>query len=194
VKQCHLPAAVRWKEIEMNEMQTQPNAMSRREVLKKAGFASVALMTLSTTSSVFSAGQSSPLAWLGAQEAEAAEGKKDVQEVLRANFGDRTIQPSHVMLKTPIIAENGAVVPVDIESDLPMEADNYVKKMYIFVDENAEPFIASVDLTPASGKAAYSLRIKMRQTSQVRAVVETNKGVLYGDTKTVKVTIGGCGG
>jgi len=141
---------------------------------------------------MFSPGGSSPLSWLGAQEVEAAG--RDVREVLRANFGDRTIQPSHVVLKTPIIAENGRVVPVAIDSDLPMEAGNYVKKMYIFVDQNTDPFIGSVDLTPASGKAAYSLRIKMRKTSLVRAIVETNKGVLYGDTKTVKVTIGGCGG
>jgi len=176
----------------MKEMQTQPTAVSRREFLKKAGFASVAVMAVSTVSSMFSAGPSSPLSWLGAQEAEAAG--RDVREVLRANFGDRTIQPAHVMLKTPIIAENGAVVPVAIDSDLPMEAGNYVKKMYIFVDQNADPFIGSVDLTPASGKAAYALRIKMRKTSLVRAIVETNKGVLYGDTKTVKVTIGGCGG
>ncbi len=176
----------------MKEMQTQPNGVSRREFLKKAGFASVAVMAVSTVSSMFSTGGKSPLSWLGAQEAEAAG--KDVREVLRANFGDRTIQPSHVTLKTPIIAENGAVVPVAIDSDLPMEAGNYVKKIYIFVDQNGDPFIASADLTPASGKAAYALRIKMRKTSLVRAVVETNKGVLYGDTKTVKVTIGGCGG
>jgi len=176
----------------MKEKQTQPSAVSRRQFLKQAGFASVAVMAVSTVSSMFSAEASSPLSWLGAQEAEAAG--RDVREVLRANFGDRTIQPSHVTLKTPIIAENGAVVPVTIDSDLPMEAANYVKKMYIFVDQNADPFIASVDLTPASGKALYALRIKMRKTSLVRAIVETNKGVLYGDTKTVKVTIGGCGG
>jgi len=177
----------------MKEMQTQPSAVSRRQFLKQAGFASVAVMAVSTVSSMFSAGGgSSPLSWLGAQEVEAAG--RDVREVLRANFGDRTIQPSHVTLKTPIIAENGRVVPIAIDSDLPMEAGNYVKKIYIFVDENDEPFIAGVDLTPASGKAAYALRIKMRKTSLVRAIVETNKGVLYGDTKTVKVTIGGCGG
>ncbi len=97
-------------------------------------------------------------------------------------------------MKVPIIAENGAVVPVSISSDLPMEAGNYVKKIYIFADNNSNPFIASVDLSPANGRAAFSLRIKMRKTSPVRAIVETNKGKLYGTTKTVKVTIGGCGG
>ena len=75
-----------------------------------------------------------------------------------------------------------------------MEEGNYVKKLYIFADENYHPLIATTDLTPANGKAALSLRIKMRKTSQVRAIAETNKGELYGAIKSVKVTIGGCGG
>ncbi len=101
---------------------------------------------------------------------------------------------SHVTMKTPIIAENGAVVPINISSDLPMEPGNYVKKIYILVDKNLDPFIASMGLTPANGKAAVSLRIKMRKTSLVRTILETSNGKLYGSTKTVKVTIGGCGG
>jgi len=178
----------------MSERQIQPTStVTRRDFLKRAGFASVAVMAVSTVSSLFSGDPRSPLSWLGGREAAAATGR-DVRDVIRATFGNRTIQPSHVTLKTPIIAEDGRVVPVEIDSDLPMEPGNYVKKIYIFVDENADPFVGSVDLTPASGKAAYALRIKMRKTSQVRAILETNKGVLYGDKKTVKVTIGGCGG
>jgi predicted secreted protein len=54
--------------------------------------------------------------------------------------------------------------------------------------------VAGVDLTPANGKAEFSMRIKMRKTANVRVVLETSKGKLYGATKAVKVTIGGCGG
>ncbi|HHN66253.1 MAG TPA: thiosulfate oxidation carrier protein SoxY [Nitrospirae bacterium] len=120
--------------------------------------------------------------------------KENINDVLKKFFGDRKIEMSHVKLKTPIIAENGAVVPVTIISDLPMEKDNYVKKIYIFVDENYHPFTASAELSPANGKAALALRIKMRKTSNVRAILETNTGKLYGAQKAVKVTIGGCGG
>jgi len=119
---------------------------------------------------------------------------EDINDKLKATFGNRRVELSHVTMKTPIIAENGAVVPVNIDSDLPMETGDYVKKVYIFVDNNYDPFIASMDLSPANGKAALSLRIKMRKTSQVRAIMETSNGKLYGSIKTVKVTIGGCGG
>jgi sulfur-oxidizing protein SoxY len=126
---------------------------------------------------------------------EAATDKgEDVKKVLRETFGKRKIKMAKVKMKVPSIAENGAVVPVRINSDLPMDKGNYVKKIYIFVDQNPHPLVASTDLTPASGKAAFSLRMKMRKTSQVRAVLETSNGDLYGSTKTVKVTIGGCGG
>ncbi|NOX81193.1 MAG: thiosulfate oxidation carrier protein SoxY [Deltaproteobacteria bacterium] len=172
---------------------------ARREFIKKTGVASAALLSLSALSSVIPMGngKAGKGDWLGPRAAEAAPTAPStgaIKDKLRATFGDRKIEMSHVTMKTPIIAENGAVVPVSISSDLPMEPGNYVKKIYIFVDANYNPFIASMDLTPASGKAAFSLRIKMRKTSQVRAIVETNKGKLYGMTKTVKVTIGGCGG
>jgi sulfur-oxidizing protein SoxY len=124
----------------------------------------------------------------------AAEEKEDIKDVLKKFFGDRKIETGHVDLKVPIIAENGAVVPITVTSDLPMTPDNYVKKIYVFAEGNLRPFTASMELTPANGKAELALRIKMRQTSDVRAVVETNTGKLYQGSKPVKVTIGGCGG
>jgi sulfur-oxidizing protein SoxY len=118
----------------------------------------------------------------------------NIKQVLRKNFGDRKINMSHVDLKVPIIAENGAVVPIKIITDLPMQPDNYVRKLYLFVDENTNPYIASATLTPENGSAGLQLKIKMRKTSNVRAVAVMSDGTLYGDIKSVKVTLGGCGG
>lgn len=120
--------------------------------------------------------------------------KESIKDVMKRQFGDRHMSMSHVDIKAPIIAENGAVVPIRVVSDLPMRPDDYVKKMYIYAEGNLEPYVAGVDLTPANGKADFSLRIKMRKTANVRAVVETSKGKLYEATRAVKVTIGGCGG
>jgi len=170
---------------------------SRREFLKKTGLVSAALVSCSAISTLIPAGKrddSSLLGLFGPNEVQAAPVIEDVNDKLKSTFGNRRVDLSHVTMKTPIIAENGAVVPVNIESDLPMETGDYVKKIYVFVDKNYDPFIASMDLSPANGKAALSLRIKMRMTSQVRAIMETSNGKLYGSIKTVKVTIGGCGG
>ncbi len=130
----------------------------------------------------------------GAAQAPAVRGGGTINTVLKEHFGDRKITMSHIDLKVPIIAENGAVVPIKIVTDLPMEKDNYVQKMYLFVDENTNPYIASAALTPANGNAGLQLKIKMRKTSNVRAIAVMSDGTLYGDIKSVKVTLGGCGG
>ncbi len=174
-------------------MKEKDVTFSRREFLTKTGFASVALLSVGALGSVIPSGKGSVASWIAPRGAEAVE-VKDVNEELKKTFGNRKIEMSHVTMKAPIIAENGGVVPININSDLPMEPGNYVKKIYLYVDKNFEPYVGSVDLTPANGKAAFALRIKMRKTSQVRAILETNKGKLYAAVKTVKVTIGGCGG
>ena len=125
----------------------------------------------------------------------AAEEKAgDIKDTLKKLFGDRKIETGHVDLDVPIIAENGAVVPVTVTSDLPMTAGDYVKNVYVFSEGNLNPFVAKMSLTSANAKAEIAMRIKMRKTSNVRAVVETSKGNLYQNMKEVKVTVGGCGG
>jgi sulfur-oxidizing protein SoxY len=124
---------------------------------------------------------------------EVAEGE-NINDTLKRLFGSRKIEMANVDLKAPIIAENGAAIPITVISDLPMDKDNYVKKIYILVEGNLKPHIATIDLAPVNGKAEFAMRIKMRKSSNVRAVLETSSGKLYGDIKPVKVTIGGCGG
>ncbi len=155
--------------------------LSRREFIKATGAACAAFLMAGTLPGLV-------------KPTSAAEAEEKIGDVLKRHFGDRKIETGHVDIKAPIIAENGAVVPITVTSDLPMEKDNYVKKIYIYAEGNIQPYVASSNLTPANGKAELALRIKMRKTSNVRAVFETSTGKLYEGIKSVKVTIGGCGG
>lgn len=92
-----------------------------------------------------------------------------------------------IKLKVPEIAENGAVVPVNVKTDLAN-----VKSMAVYAKENPRPLVAYFELSKHS-VANVSTRMKMGKTSLVTAVVETSDGV-YETSKEVKVTIGGCGG
>jgi sulfur-oxidizing protein SoxY len=87
----------------------------------------------------------------------------------------------------PEIAENGAVVPVTISTSL-----ENVESISIVVDKNPRPMAATFEILPDT-LPDISSRIKMGQTSDVRAVVKTDQGI-YSTAKQVKVTIGGCGG
>ena len=116
-----------------------------------------------------------------------------VKKVLKERFGDRILKKGHVQLDVPVDAPDGRVVPVFIETDLPMERDNYVKGIHLLVDHNPDIYLAGYQLTPALGAASIDTRIKMRRTSYVRAIAETSRGELWYAATKVYVGLNGCG-
>ena len=118
---------------------------------------------------------------------------EEVARIYRERFGGRTITHAHVQLDMPAVAEDGRVVPVIIESDLPMTAEHYVKGIHLIVDHNPDAHLAGFYLTPAVGQVSISTRIKMKRSTWVRAILETNTGELWADYAKVLVTLNGCG-
>lgn len=108
-------------------------------------------------------------------------------DALSELFGATPEASDAVSMKIPDIAENGAVVPVSVTTSL-----DDVESISVIVDNNPTPLAASFTLS-ARTPADVSVRIKMGESSMVRAVVKAG-GQLYETTKEVKVTIGGCGG
>jgi sulfur-oxidizing protein SoxY len=103
-------------------------------------------------------------------------------------FGTNQATPSDaITLGAPEIAENGAVVPISVKTTL-----SDVESVSVIVDKNPRPLAVSFQIPPGTG-ANVACRIKMGETSPVRAVVKTGSG-LFSAEKEVKVTIGGCGG
>ena len=133
------------------------------------------------------AGLLTPQSVIGAWNAEAF-GAKEMPSALTALMGSDHTEPSEeIKIKAPDIAENGAVVPITISS-----AMKGVESVALIASNNPVPLVASFDL----GEGAHcfvSTRIKMGKTGDVVAVVKTG-GKLYSARKSVKVTIGGCGG
>ena len=118
---------------------------------------------------------------------------QEVARILKGLFGDRPIRQGHVALDMPLVAEDGRVVPVMIESDLPMSSDQYVKAVHLIVDHNPDPHLAAFHLTPALGSVSLSTRIKMKRTTWVRAILETSRGEVWAGYAKVLVTLNGCG-
>jgi sulfur-oxidizing protein SoxY len=105
----------------------------------------------------------------------------------------RPFRRGHVELDMPVVAEDGRVVPVIIESDLPMERDRYVTAVHLIVDHNPDAHLAAFRLTPALGPVSISTRIKMKRTTWVRALVETSAGEVWAEYARVSVSLNGCG-
>jgi len=150
--------------------------MDRRSILKAAG-------TLSAAAAAVAA---FPRAVFAAYSEKAFKNPK-IEDSLNELFGGNATTPSgDVKLKAPDIAENGAVVPIEVSTS--MKAD----KIAFMVKENPNPLAIVADI-PAGTEAMMKTRVRMGKTTQVTATVSSN-GKLYTASKEVKVTIGGCGG
>jgi sulfur-oxidizing protein SoxY len=117
----------------------------------------------------------------------------EVARILKELFGNRPIQRGHVQLDMPVVAEDGRVVPVIIESDLPMTDEHHVRAVHLIVDHNPDAHLAAFHLTPALGAVSISTRIKMKRTTWVRAILETSTGEVWAGYSRVLVTLNGCG-
>ena len=118
---------------------------------------------------------------------------EEVARILEKISDGRPIRRGHVSLDMPLVAEDGRVVPVIIETDLPMTADEYVKAVHLIVDHNPDPHLAAFHLTAALGRVSISTRIKMKRTTWVRAILQTSSGDVWAGYARVLVTLNGCG-
>jgi len=119
---------------------------------------------------------------------KAAFDAKTVDDAVNGLFGSTGLTGSDkIKIKAPDIAENGAVVPISVTTDVAG-----AETISVIVEKNASPLAASFDLG-AGTEGFVSTRIKMGKTSSVIAVVKAG-GKLHSAGKEVKVTIGGCGG
>ena len=111
---------------------------------------------------------------------------KAANEAIKNLGAANLIESRDIAITAPDIAENGAVVPIAVTSKIPN-----TQSISIIAEKNPFPLAATFDI--ANGAESYaSVRIKMGQTSNVRAVVKAD-GKFYTSAKEVKVTVGGCG-
>lgn len=139
------------------------------------------------------AGAAGVLGLLAPRAAAAAEWPRDayaaetVEDALRNLYGTgRTIASPEVHVRAPPQAENGAVVPVSVSTDLPD-----ARAISILVERNRHPLAAHLNLL--DGAAAYfSVNIKLASSSEVHFIVSVG-GKLYRAARSIKVTVGGYG-
>ena len=116
------------------------------------------------------------------------------KELLKGILGDATPASGKIAMDLPEIAENGNTVPFNFLVESRMTEADYVKKLHVISTANPLPQIATFEFTPQSGKAQVSSRMRLGRTQDVVALAEMSDGKFFMTTKTIKVTIGGCGG
>jgi len=153
---------------------------NRRQVLKGTG--SAAVMGLAMSAGLFKPGSAWAQNWN-----KAAFETKSLNDTVKAMGGATAAESKDIVITSPDIAENGAVVPFTISSRIPK-----TESIALLVEKNPNVLAANFGI-PDGTEAGVTTRVKMGQTSNVIALVKAD-GKYYYTGKEVKVTLGGCGG
>jgi len=151
--------------------------MKRRSFLKSTVVASAAISTgILSTNTAFAAAHGNDITKA-----------KSVDEVLKILGATGAATSADIKIKAPEIAENGAVVPVGITSNIAGTTE-----IVSLTAANPTPFAAKY-IFGESAVPAVKSRFKMGKTTDVIVVVKAG-GKFYTAKANVKVTKGGCGG
>lgn len=126
-----------------------------------------------------------PLRALAVEWDKALFDTKSFDAVLKAYGAAEAQASTDITLITPEIAENASVVPVEVDSRIPGTAE-----IAIFAEKNPLPLICRIFI-PEGTLPAISLRLKLAETTRVRAVVRAG-GKYYMAAREIQVVGGGC--
>lgn len=109
------------------------------------------------------------------------------EEVLAGFAGGAEIKDGGVEIGAPEIAENGNTVPVQVSAE-------GASAIILVATGNPRPEVATFHFGKLAAGSAASTRIRLAQTQDLVAVAKLSDGSFAKGARTVKVTIGGCGG
>lgn len=118
------------------------------------------------------------------QHAFDAKNLHDALQVLGMNAA---AQSKDIVIDAPDVADNGALVPLQITSRIPG-----TRSITVFVDRNPWPHIARFEFAQ-DALPFVALRLRVAETSPLRVVVRAGESY-YVAMKDVRVAAGGCAG
>jgi sulfur-oxidizing protein SoxY len=118
---------------------------------------------------------------------KAAFETRTFADTLKALGGAGSTESPRIQITAPDIAENGAVVPITVESGIAR-----TQTIAIMIEKNPNTLSANFEI-PEGTDPFVTTRVKMAETSNIYAVVKAD-GKYFHAVKEIKVTLGGCGG
>lgn len=125
----------------------------------------------------------SALALMAAVPAFAAA----TDDAIAAFTGGAATGAGDITISAPEIAENGNVVPIEVSAPGAVE-------ILVLAPGNPSPSVCTVKFGPLAGSQRISTRARLAKTQDVTAVAKMADGSFIQTSRTVKVTVGGCGG
>lgn len=118
--------------------------------------------------------------------------KEDADEAIQKIAGNAKIQEGRVTLTIPPLIENGNLVVLKVSVDSPMTANDYVKTIHVIAEGNPLPNIFTAYLTPRSGTANITTRVRLADSQRVWAIVQMSDGSFWQGSAETLVTLSAC--
>ena len=110
----------------------------------------------------------------------------------RDTFGKMPVEDHRVAITLPALAENGNSVALRVDVEHPMAETDYVRTIDVFAPANPVPHLARFNLSPYSGQATVSTRIRLAGDQVVHAVATLSNGECISSGAKIVVTEAAC--
>ena len=97
-----------------------------------------------------------------------------------------------VQIEAPILADNGSLVPIQIQVQSPMSAQDHVTHIYVLSQRNPVTQMALFQLGPWNGRAEVSTRVRLAGTQDVVALARLSNGEFRYKQMEIIVTESAC--
>ena len=118
--------------------------------------------------------------------------KEEADEAIQKITDGAKIQEGRVNLTIPPLVENGNLVVLKVSVDSPMTANDYVKVIHVIAEGNPLPNVFTAYLTPRSGTANITTRVRLADSQRVWAIAQMNNGSFWQGSAETLVTLSAC--
>lgn len=118
--------------------------------------------------------------------------KENADEAIKKIVGSASVREGKVTLTIPPLVENGNLVVLKVSVDSPMTANDYVKTIHVVAEGNPLPNIFTVYLTPRSGTANITTRVRLADSQRVWAIAQMSNGSFWQGSAETLVTLSAC--
>ena len=117
---------------------------------------------------------------------------EEADAAIKTITGGAAIKEGRVKLVIPPLVENGNLVVLSVSVQSPMTANDYVKAIHVVAEGNPLPNIFSAFLTPRSGTATLTTRVRLADSQTVWAIAQMSDGSFWQGSAETLVTLSAC--
>lgn len=97
-----------------------------------------------------------------------------------------------LQIEAPLLADNGSLVPIQIQVQSPMSEKDHVTHIYLLSQRNPVTQMAVFQLGPWNGRAEVSTRVRLAGTQEIVALARLSNGEFRYKQMEVIVTESAC--